>query len=197
MSFTNRANQILTSRKHFLTENDNSKSHLFKLSGDKKLTVKHVGTGDHLKDLVFETISILTNEREPNSIMKITFKEFESFLRDDNSIPSFNSDNRQLAENYFLEGKNLFIFSWLVTLKKANHDHRNLNFIDKMRVVSEFIELVSLNITTENVIKLEYVEHEFIYYSLKSPEEYQFLVLGLENFFSELFSESIKLVAVR
>lgn len=200
VKISNRSKAILSTPKFNIATNTNDDletGYHFIISSDKNLTVKYKKSTDEMQNLVMESMAILLNQRTNDRILKLTFKEFESFLRDDNSTEAFDSDNRTFVENEFASARKFLIISWLKSYFSSNTCENFQTFIGKNRIVDQVFDKIIGDFDLKNDYRYELMEHEYIYFYKNPKVESCVVEEALEIFFSEFFGVIIKLVAVK
>lgn len=165
---------------------------------NSKLTLVYSSTEneDLLIVLCREALAQLLNGRSTNRLASLTYKEFESFLRDDNITPAFTVDmNLEMADLFEKERFNLMYEVFLFYFR-PKIENLNSNFIGKIRMAIQILQDYRVLFGSSLDIKLCHFEHEFLYYDGKNVILIEETKLLIEKIFKFVFNQDIKLVAV-
>lgn len=165
---------------------------------NSKLTLVYYSTEneDLLIVLCREALAQLLNGRSTNRLASLTYKEFESFLRDDNITSAFTADmNLEMADLFEKERFDLMYEVFLFYFQ-PKIENLNSNFIGKIRMAIQILQDCRVLFGSSLDIKLCHFEHEFLYYDGKNVILIDETKLLIEKIFKFVFNQDIKLVAV-
>lgn len=114
---------------------------------DKILTLKYSHqTSDEIFNVFAESVGRLSQGKTVDSLMALSFREIESFLRDENHLASFADEIQKRAEETFLQVKISLIVYILAekiqfsgTWSEQKSPWHKLSLADKNRAVSHLV----------------------------------------------------------
>ena len=140
------------------------------LVSDKILTLFYLNIkGSLLESLFLEAISRLITEKSISFLLKLTYREMENFLRDENHLPVFNNSMNYLAEESFKTVKNSLLTTFLITEIQENKGlsfqslhWENLTLIEKNQKAQTIITLLNSLFLGSTPLQLALAEKETI-----------------------------------
>lgn len=191
----NRCQHILNSKKYQI---DDTNLHFYwAIKGSlDRLELKYSDNENKNIVLCREALALLLNNRSTKRVWEINFKEFENFLRDDNLTSAFDPISIKLIEESFGSEKKFLILAIFNHFFRESNDQLVGSYISKIRLGLKVIECLNQLFGDEFALKINQMEHEFVYYQApKTAFSNEFINL-IEKIFCFVFKEDIKLVAV-
>jgi hypothetical protein len=183
------------------------KSKLQNLLSDKILTLFYFNiSGSTLELLFLEAMSRMILGRDLLFLQRLTFRELENFLRDENHLPVFDISGSLAPEISFNEVKN----SLLVTILKG--EMRNievagselkgwdkLSFVEKNKLATGFMSFLNKLISAGKPLQLVLAEKDLITIAINDFPISVEVIEGLarETFDHSHENSSLKVVAVQ
>ncbi len=143
-----------------------------------------------------EALAQLLNGRSTTRLATLTFKEFESFLRDDNITPAFQPDLKQLIEQQFENERWNLMYEVFMYFFQKTESVTSLDYIKKIRAANLITHLFGELFGNDFSLKLCHFEHEYLYYEGKNAKLSEESKQLIERIFKFVFNQDIKLVAV-
>ena len=143
-----------------------------------------------------EALAQLLNGRSTNRLATLTFKEFESFLRDDNITPAFNTDLKQTIEQQFENERVALMYEVFLHFYQEKDQVTSLDYINKIRAANLITHFFGELFGNDFSLKLCHFEHEYLYYEGKNDKLSEESKRLIERIFKFVFNQDIKLVAV-
>ena len=82
------------------------------LTNDKKLTVSYESTFNRTRIAIMETIALMLNKRNLSNLFTLTYRELESYLRDQNDIPAFDDPDAEVIFDQILSNLQSLFFNF-------------------------------------------------------------------------------------
>lgn len=143
-----------------------------------------------------EALAQLLNARSTKRLASLTYKEFESFLRDENITPAFNPETNIIIENLFDKERTLLMMDIFLHFYQSEPHLSSTNFIGRIRQATLVLKLCEELFGAEYAMKCLHFEHEYLYYNGKNNNLSEESKLLMEKIFHFVFKQDIKLVAV-
>ncbi len=87
-------------------------SFCWKLTSDKNLTVSYESTFNRTRIAIMETIALMLNKRNLSNLFTLTYRELESYLRDQNDIPAFEDPDAEIIFDQILSNLQSLFFNF-------------------------------------------------------------------------------------
>lgn len=186
-----RANEHLQNLQ-FAIDQKNATDSFKLICTDKKLTVQFYKTNEADYNLLAEIFCKFIKNFNYNRCLTINLREIDSYLRDDQLVSVFDSDN-QYWENLLQSVQARFMVDSIkLNLNLLSSD----DFVAKNTNVNDVFKFLNQHFFGKEVLKLQLFEYEFIYFSQTDSSLKQIHLNFLELFFKRIYGENIKLVAV-
>lgn len=197
MQISNRAIQLLQDQRHQSSDLNRSLLIEFNQSSDKILTLKYRKDWSDVEKITLEVMAIFLKNRELKRISSISIKELESFLRDDNLIPSADNNTLSSFELALEKIKKCLIIETLVHFFPSIEVKNSDLFIEKIKFHQSLITFLNQYYFSESKVKHIMSEHEFIYCQFSDEKSEPLFQAILNNYFEIVHSDLIKVVAVK
>ena len=178
-----------------------------KIQGDKILTLFYFNQSCNIFEaLLLETVSRMAIGRDISSLLRLSFRELENFLRDENHLPSFENLDNLSIEKSFKEVKNSLLVALLIKEMKKNENNPalskawgQLNLVEKNLKMDAFILLLNNLFPQGKQLQLALATSDEISIVMN---DFPLEALLIEELAHELFGEleeisSFKVVAVQ
>lgn len=121
-TLSKRAQEVLSSPRFLLDDSSKKASFAVECAGDKILTARHKSSLEDVSFLFAEVLCLFSQGKNILEVWKISYREVESFLRDENHLPFLPVDPKEL-ESLFIKTK----LSLMGALLKSSHQ---FNLVD-------------------------------------------------------------------
>lgn len=143
-----------------------------------------------------EALAYLMNSRSTDRLFNLSYKEFESFLRDDNITPAFDLESNIILENLFGFERIGLAMDIFIHFYQQRFQRFPENYLGKIREAKQLITLYNELFGSDQALIWLHFEHEFLYYDGKKNKLSDESKLLIEKIFHFVFNQDIKLVAV-
>ncbi len=139
--------------------------------GDKILTLTYTNlSSEESESLFLETLSRVINGKNIDFLTRLSFREVENYLRDENHLPAFDTKEEVSLQNCFKKVKNSLLFALILKKIKENigthlqkASWENLSFVDKNRKVMAVLNDLNLLFFQGKRAEVALVENDTIF----------------------------------
>ncbi|MDO9181447.1 MAG: hypothetical protein Q7U04_03520 [Bacteriovorax sp.] len=177
------------------------------LLSDKILTLFYKCLSQSVLDLLFlETLSRMLLGKDIYFLNRLSFRELENFLRDENHLPVFVNSTNIAPEERFMAVKNSLLFSFLIkeilkneTFKPPIKAWEEMSLVERNRQIISLFQVINKLFSLEKSLQLALAETEVISIIMN---QFPIAIEVLEGLIHELFKStqkisSLKVVAVQ
>lgn len=154
-SLSLRAQALISAPRFYLEGDSHGTDFAIENIGDKILTARHRGPRDEVSFLFAEVLARFSEGKTLREIWRISFREIESFLRDENHLP-FSPEDPQELENLFVKVK----LSLMAALFRVAHA---LDFSEVSKAFSRWNELSLVEKNKSSQVLFSALSWDFIY----------------------------------
>nr|BDT28701.1 hypothetical protein BHI3_21670 [Bacteriovorax sp. HI3] len=154
-SLSQRAQALISAPRFYLEGESRELDFAIENVGDKILTARHRGPRDEMSFLFAEVLSQFSEGKTLREIWRISFREIESFLRDENHLP-FSPEDALKLENLFVKVK----LSLMGALFRVVHA---LDFSEVSKASSRWSELSLVEKNKSSQVLFSALSWDFIY----------------------------------
>lgn len=176
------------------------------LLGDKFLTLTYFKFSNlEIDNLFCESLSQMCVGKNIAFLIKLTFREVENYLRDENHLPVFEETSSSIIEKSYKMVKNSLLASVIMNKIQDTKFHfregenwKSLGLVQKNRLIADFVTTVQAPFVLVRPLQLVFVENDTVSVVINDfPIELEALEMLCNRFFKSEDAETyLKFVAV-